>query len=973
MRKRLNVFIILLLAVLTIFGSIECAYAADPTLKEGSAVSTKFICKDGTLPVTWHGYIWCKSQWGRTSEYSDPQYSRFRVTSAGIYVTKTAVWSSGKNKGHKQSIDIPHYKYISCSFSGATPKAVKDGSKNKAEYASKKDPTTQADSKNAWKFSVKDQDDNIRHKMTGGAGGSRNYYFQKGSGTKNTPVTCTWKVYKKPGKTAYKNADGSYQGTSSGKTTFSIPPAEVKIQYNANGAGADKIVKDSKGSVTQTWTTNSSGMILKNGSIVSSTGYYGAKVSDTDGLMNHSSYLSAGNNRKGYYLISGKEWNSKADGTGTSYGMDDTGITYASLAKSNTSTVKDMTVTVYANWHPNKYTINYNSNKGTGTMDAQSVTYDSEDKILQNKFKRSGYAFVGWNTKADGTGTDYKAGDSASMDVINGGSTTLYAQWRQIDHVSLRYNVDYGSLSTDLSKKGYNLNANWIIRNDIPYQPYIPNLNTGVKIFPGEDKTYEKGDIYRFGYSLPKGAEWVDKNTGMTYAAGETYYCDDFGSENVTLTANWKANKGSLTIDPGSGFFDDGTDEPIVYNNPGVQQATSNWCDIRSIASTISKANYTLTGFYDKDGVRVYDARGYCDNNSPYWKSNMYQKEGSLYVTARYEENTAYTVNYNKNDPSATGTMKSSPIYVESAGKLRPNSFEKEGYKFVGWNTKPDGSGNAYEDEDEMPTEFLVENEDGTSSSLTNVTLYAQWRVCNPPRYDTASVMIPNTPNDTIPDLDHVMVEVRKIDEDTGKALPGAEFELRDKKTGTAYKGVSNADGIVIFDGITELNSEKGMNYEYEIVETKPPKNYTASTGANSNIPCRIVVTREYDDAEDPDSYLLNVNIYDKNGKEITATPIEDDTNIVTLRIVGRNKSTLKTLKLTKKSSGTNEILPGVVFSLSGNGYYKENKTDISGVLRFSDLENGTYTLTEKKTTAGHILPGKAWTVTVSDSGINIS
>ena len=967
MRKRRNIFIILLLAVLTIFGSIECAYAADPILEEGSAVSTKYICNAGTLPLTWHGYIWCKSQWGRDSVYSNPQYSRFRITSAGIYITKPAVWSSGKNKGHAQAIDIPYYKYISCSFSGATPKEVEDGSKNKAEYASKKDPTTKADSKNAWKFSEKEQNEHTRQKMTGSAGGSRNYYFQKGSGTTNTPVTCTWKVYKKPGKTAYRNADGSYQGTSSGKTTFNIPPAKIKIKYNANGAVADKVDQDK-------YTTDSSGFIYKNGNLITIEGYYGTIISSKYGLMNHSSYLTAGNARKGYHLIPGEEWNAKADGTGKSFGMDDTSLNCGDIAKGVTSTVKDMTVTVYANWQPNKYTINYNSNKGTGTMDSQSVTYDSEDKILQNKFKRNSYVFVGWNTKADGTGTAYKAGDSASMDVTNGGSTTLYAQWRQIDHVSLRYNVDYGSLSTDLSKKGYGLNANWIIRNDIPYQPYIPNLNTGVKIFPGEDKTYEKGDIYRFGYSLPKGAEWIDKNTGITYAAGEMYYCDDFASENVTLTANWKANKGSLTIDPGSGFFDDGTDTPVVYNNPGVQQATSNWYDINSIASTISKTNYTLTGFYDKDGVRVYDARGYCDNNSPYWKNNMYQKEGNLYVTARYKENTAYTVNYNKNDSTATGTMESSLIYAESAGKLRPNSFEKEGYKFVGWNTKPDGSGNSYNDKDEMPTEFLVENEDGTSSSLTNVVLYAQWKLCNPPRYDTASVTIPNASSDnTIPDMDHVMVEVRKIDEDTGKALPGAEFELRDKKTGTAYKGVSNADGIVIFDGITELNSEKGVNYEYEIVETKPPKNYTASTGANSNIPCRIVVTREYDDPEAPDSYLLNVNIYDKNGKEITATPIEDDTNIVTLRIVGRNKSTLKTLKLTKKSSGTNEILPGVVFSLSGNGYYKENKTDISGVLRFSDLENGTYTLTEKKTTAGHILPGKAWTVTVSDSGINIS
>lgn len=956
MRKRRNIFIILLLAVLTIFGSIECAYAEEHSGKV--VANAKYIRGKNTYLCSWHGYI---NESVQTSGYTDSSlYSRLHIPSAGMYVSKT-----GRNAktGNKTGVEFKDKKYVTYRFTikPTTEKGAVDGKK----YYSK------VDGPGDYAFSESEQNAHKRKKFTGSAGTTRDFYFKKGAWDAEKSVTCDF-VIEKPGS-GYTSAAGAWHGSSGGTFDFKIPPAKVKVLYNANGAGADKIVKDSKGNVTETWTTNSSGIILKNNAVFSASGNYGAKVNATYGLMNHSSYLSAGNNRKGYYLISGKEWNSKADGTGTSFGMDDLNLTWAALAKSNTSTVKDMTVTVYANWHPNKYTINYNSNKGTGAMDSQSVTYDSEDKILQNKFKRSGYAFVGWNTKADGTGTAYKAGDSASMDVINGGSTTLYAQWRQIDHVSLRYNVDYGSLSTDLSKKGYNLNANWIIRNDIPYQPYIPNLNTGVKIFPGEDKTYEKGDIYRFGYSLPKGAEWVDKNTGMTYAAGETYYCDDFGSENVILTANWKANKGSLTIDPGSGFFDDGTDEPIVYNNPGVQQATSNWCDIRSIASTISKANYTLTGFYDKDGVRVYDARGYCDNNSPYWKSNMYQKEGSLYVTARYKENTAYTVYYNKNDPSATGTMESSPIYAESAGKLRSNSFEKEGYKFVGWNTEPDGSGDSYEDEEEMPTELLVKNEDGTTSPVTNVTLYAQWRVCNPPRYDTASVTIPNTPNDTIPDMDHVMVEVRKIDEDTGKALPGAEFELRDKKTGTAYKGVSNADGIVIFDGITELNSEKGVNYEYEIVETKPPKNYTASTGANSNIPCRIVVTREYDDAENSDSFLLNVNIYNKNGKEIIATPIEDDTNIVTLRIVGRNKSTLKTLKLTKKSSGTNEILPGVVFSLSGNGYYKENKTDISGVLRFSDLENGTYTLTEKKTTAGHILPGKAWTVTVSDSGINIS
>lgn len=44
MRKRRNVFIFLLLSVLTILGSIEGVYAADPILKKGSAVSTSSGC-----------------------------------------------------------------------------------------------------------------------------------------------------------------------------------------------------------------------------------------------------------------------------------------------------------------------------------------------------------------------------------------------------------------------------------------------------------------------------------------------------------------------------------------------------------------------------------------------------------------------------------------------------------------------------------------------------------------------------------------------------------------------------------------------------------------------------------------------------------------------------------------------------------------------------------------------------------------
>lgn len=50
----------------------------------------------------------------------------------------------------------------------------------------------------------------------------------------------------------------------------------------------------------------------------------------------------------------------------------------------------------------------------------------------------SGYKFLGWNTKADGTGTDYAADTRFKGDTVydSGEDLTLYAQWKKIDEPS---------------------------------------------------------------------------------------------------------------------------------------------------------------------------------------------------------------------------------------------------------------------------------------------------------------------------------------------------------------------------------------------------------------------------------------------------------------------------------------------------------------------------------------------------------
>ena len=84
----------------------------------------------------------------------------------------------------------------------------------------------------------------------------------------------------------------------------------------------------------------------------------------------------------------------------------------------------------WAKWTANTYTVTFEANGGTGSMDAQTFTYDVEQNLTANTFTRTGYTFAGWNTQADGNGTSYADGvDGSQMPADNGGTVILYAQW----------------------------------------------------------------------------------------------------------------------------------------------------------------------------------------------------------------------------------------------------------------------------------------------------------------------------------------------------------------------------------------------------------------------------------------------------------------------------------------------------------------------------------------------------------------
>ena len=124
---------------------------------------------------------------------------------------------------------------------------------------------------------------------------------------------------------------------------------------------------------------------------------------------------NSGNLQKTGYTFAG--WNTQADGNGTDYAE---GATYTT----------DADVTLYAKWTAlPTYTVSYDGNGATsGIPPATQTKIKGVDLILatnSGNLEKTGYTFAGWNTQADGNGTDYAEGAIYTIDA----DMTLYAKW----------------------------------------------------------------------------------------------------------------------------------------------------------------------------------------------------------------------------------------------------------------------------------------------------------------------------------------------------------------------------------------------------------------------------------------------------------------------------------------------------------------------------------------------------------------
>ncbi len=339
------------------------------------------------------------------------------------------------------------------------------------------------------------------------------------------------------------------------------------------------------------------------------------------------------------------------------------------------------------------FSVSYNANGGSGYMKSQ-MFYDGIEQMLQaNAFTREGFVLMGWNTKADGSGTSYKNGEVISISQ----NVTLYAQWKgEPVVVTFDANGGSGSMEPQVFESGVSqaINTNlftrysyvfngWNTKADGSGQSYVDG-ETIVTDKPlilyaqwkrdasfGEENGYEWVDL-----GLPSGLKWATcnvgayapENYGTYYAWGETqprsnyswsYYKHCNGSSSKLTKYNTSSDYGTVDNKTTLELSDDaahvnwgGTWRMPTYNewdelknNCTWKWTTQNGVNGYKVTSKTNGYSIFLPAAGYRNGASVYNVGSYgyywsssLDESGPYYACGLFFNSGSVgwYYGNRY-------------------------------------------------------------------------------------------------------------------------------------------------------------------------------------------------------------------------------------------------------------------------------------------------------------------------------------------------
>lgn len=445
-------------------------------------------------------------------------------------------------------------------------------------------------------------------------------------------------------------------------------------------------------------------------------------------------------------------WNTKANGSGKFI----TAADYATLNDVSTAAGGTNPVELYAYWAdapvtpgklPGNETPNDNGVKVTfdsnASGSASSTVTDANPKyvyphlgdalgtLMPEAPTRTNYKFVGWNTKADGSGTTFTDATAitTTLDGVtaNGSKYNLvvYAQWDIADNVDANDKVTITFNDNKDGNGGTNVKTVTIFKGDsLGYDVTAPT-NKGYTF----DNWYE-GTVT--GGSLSMTTTAFDKTKPI--------------NSNTDYYAKWLSD---ITIrydvNGGVGTYNDVVGAPTAnYTDPAQNPTKTNYVFIGWNTKPNGAGNFVTSAKYPTLNDVSLAAQG-SEASAPttvtlyaYWAAANVNPGGNV-IPDDIPKNNGVKVTFDSNvtgNKTNAAVTDANPKYVypylgDALGNMMPNEPTRTHYVFKGWNTKADGSGVTVDSTTKIDRATLKDalKEIAGTKTAYETTLYAQWDI----------------------------------------------------------------------------------------------------------------------------------------------------------------------------------------------------------------------------------------------------
>lgn len=369
-----------------------------------------------------------------------------------------------------------------------------------------------------------------------------------------------------------------------------------------------------------------------------------------------------------------------SDKTKVTEGLSEDGLTLTVTSDMMQSLTENGTpvreVRYVAVFEPNTFTVCFDANGGRGSMDDQIFGgADSPRNLTKNAFIKAGYEFDGWAeySASDGTGTIYRDGalfenvtTYQGNQIKNGDKITLYAQWREIEHVTITYTAfpdSLGSVALNLKREAAVQNGP-AVQSEIIYEKVNPETGEIV----GATAKVNHGSVF---------TGWYNDLTKKNVETSETFVPKKQNDRYVSASyvAYFRPYRYTLHYEANGGTGKKMDDQIFQHG----QILPLNDC-------TYSREGYDFMGWsMSADNVKQFDNKAEVGFSSLLQTSDEPKDNAEATLYAVWKEQSV-TIGYVSSDAElGTVTAGSETIGAVNGKPTGSTAQAKSGARFDGW------------------------------------------------------------------------------------------------------------------------------------------------------------------------------------------------------------------------------------------------------------------------------------------------